>query len=93
MNTLCRPHPDPLPEGGHLLGHALQNGSVHPRVCSLGDAASDHLKQPTPMGRVIKVRCVHPTRFWVEDGLLGAFTSDEGEIKTTALTGISRGGL
>jgi monoamine oxidase len=47
-------------------------------------AARDHLTESTPMGWVIKVHCVYPTRFWTEDGLSGAVTSDEGAIRATA---------
>jgi len=47
-------------------------------------AARDHLSESTPMGWVIKVHCVYPTRFWRDAGLSGAVTSDEGAIRTTA---------
>jgi monoamine oxidase len=47
-------------------------------------AARDHLMESTPMAWVIKVHCVYPTRFWAEDGLSGAVTSDEGAIRATA---------
>ena len=47
-------------------------------------AARDHLTESTPMGWVIKVHCVYPTRFWREQGLSGAVTSDEGAIRSTA---------
>jgi monoamine oxidase len=47
-------------------------------------AARDHLTESTPMGWVIKVHCVYPTRFWREENLSGAVTSDEGAIRATA---------
>src|SRR5262249_45758985 len=47
-------------------------------------AARDHLTESTPMGWVIKVHGVYPTRFWAEEGLSGAVTSDEGAIRATA---------
>jgi monoamine oxidase len=47
-------------------------------------AARDHLTQSTPMAWVIKAHCVYPTRFWAEEGLSGAVTSDEGAIRATA---------
>jgi monoamine oxidase len=47
-------------------------------------AARDHLTQRTPMGWVIKVHCVYPTRFWAEEGLSGKVASDEGAIRATA---------
>ena len=34
-------------------------------------AVRDHLSQRTPMRWLIKVHCVYPTRFWLEDGLSG----------------------
>jgi monoamine oxidase len=47
-------------------------------------ASRDHLTQSTPMGWVIKVHCIYPTRFWHDAGLSGGVTSDEGAIRTTA---------
>jgi monoamine oxidase len=47
-------------------------------------ASRDHLTQSTPMGWVIKVHCIYPTRFWRDAGLSGGVTSDEGAIRTTA---------
>jgi monoamine oxidase len=47
-------------------------------------AARDHLTQRTPMGWVIKVHCVYPTRFWAEAGLSGKVASDEGAIRAAA---------
>jgi monoamine oxidase len=47
-------------------------------------AARDHLTESTPMGWVIKVHCVYPTRFWTKDGLSGAVTSDDGAVRATA---------
>jgi len=47
-------------------------------------ASRDHLTESTPMGWVIKVHCIYPTRFWVDAGLSGAVTSDEGAVRTTA---------
>lgn len=47
-------------------------------------AARDHLTESTPMGWVIKVHCIYPTRFWLESGLSGGVTSDEGAIRATA---------
>jgi monoamine oxidase len=47
-------------------------------------AARDHLTQRTPMGWVIKVHCLYPTRFWRDDSLSGAVTSDEGAMRATA---------
>jgi monoamine oxidase len=47
-------------------------------------AARDHLTESTPMGWVIKVHCVYPIRFWREQNLSGAVTSDEGAIRATA---------
>src|SRR5262249_27618286 len=47
-------------------------------------AARDHLTESTPMGWVIKVHCVYRSRFWREQGLSGAVTSDEGAIRATA---------
>jgi monoamine oxidase len=47
-------------------------------------AARDHLTQRTPMGWVIKVHCVYPTRFWADEGLSGRVASDEGAIRATA---------
>jgi len=47
-------------------------------------AARDHLTESTPMGWVIKAHCVYPNRFWLDAGLSGAVTSDEGVVRTTA---------
>jgi monoamine oxidase len=47
-------------------------------------AARDHLTESTPMGWVIKVHCVYPTRFWRDQNLSGAVTSDEGVVRATA---------
>ena len=47
-------------------------------------AARDHLTESTPMGWVIKVHCVYPTRFWRDQNLSGAVTSDEGGVRATA---------
>jgi monoamine oxidase len=47
-------------------------------------AARDHLTQRTPMGWVIKVHCVYPTRFWAEEGLSGKVVSDRGAVRATA---------
>jgi monoamine oxidase len=47
-------------------------------------ASRDHLTESTPMGWVIKVHCIYPTRFWHDAGLSGGVTSDEGAIRTTA---------
>ena len=47
-------------------------------------AARDHLTESTPMGWMIKVQCVYPTRFWRDQNLSGAVTSDEGVIRATA---------
>ena len=44
-------------------------------------AARDHLTESTPMGWVIKVHCIYPTRFWLTDNLSGAVASDSGAIK------------
>jgi monoamine oxidase len=44
-------------------------------------AARDHLTASTPMGWVIKVHCVYPTRFCSNDRLSGAVTRDEGAIR------------
>jgi monoamine oxidase len=47
-------------------------------------AARDHLTQRTPMGWVIKVHCVYPTRFWADEGLSGKVVSDRGAVRATA---------
>src|SRR5215469_13204647 len=44
-------------------------------------AARDHLTESTPMGWVIKVHCIYPTRFWQQDNLSGAVASDSGAIR------------
>jgi monoamine oxidase len=44
-------------------------------------AARDHLTESTPMGWVIKVHCIYPTRFWQTDNLSGAVASNTGAIK------------
>jgi monoamine oxidase len=36
------------------------------------------------MGWVIKMHCVYPARFWRNQNLSGAVTSDEGVVRTTA---------
>src|SRR5262245_27175086 len=50
------------------------------RICYVPalPAARDLLTESTPMGWVIKVHCVYPTRFWLNQNLSGAVTSDEG---------------
>jgi len=47
-------------------------------------AARDHLTESTPMGWVIKVHCVYATRFWRDQNLSGAVTSDKGVVRATA---------
>jgi len=47
-------------------------------------AARDHLTQRSPMGWIIKVHCVYPTRFWAEEGLSGRVVSDEGDVRVVA---------
>jgi len=47
-------------------------------------ANRDQVTQRAPMGWLIKVHCVYPERFWADDGLSGAVTSDEGAIRVTA---------
>jgi len=47
-------------------------------------AARDHLTQRTPMGWIIKVHCIYPTRFWIHDGFSGQVTSNHGAIKVCA---------
>ena len=44
-------------------------------------AARDHLTESTPMGWVIKVHCIYPTRFWQQKNLSGAVASDSGAIR------------
>jgi monoamine oxidase len=44
-------------------------------------AARDHLTESTPMGWVIKVHCIYPTRFWQTENLSGAVASDSGAIR------------
>jgi monoamine oxidase len=44
-------------------------------------AARDHLTESTPMGWVIKVHCIYPTRFWQTENLSGAVASDGGVVK------------
>jgi len=44
-------------------------------------AARDHLTESTPMGWVIKVHCIYPTRFWQQKSLSGAVASDSGAIR------------
>ena len=44
-------------------------------------AARDHLTESTPMGWVIKVHCIYPTRFWQQENLSGAVSSDSGAIR------------
>jgi monoamine oxidase len=48
--------------------------------------ARDQLTQRTPMGWVITVHCVYPTRFWRDDGLSAQVTSDAGGVRVTADT-------
>jgi monoamine oxidase len=47
-------------------------------------AARDHLCQRAPMRWVVKVHCVYPERFWVDDGLSAAAAADEGLMRMTA---------
>jgi monoamine oxidase len=47
-------------------------------------AARDHLTESTPMGWVIKAHCIYSSRFWLDQGLSGAVTSNQGAIRTTA---------
>jgi monoamine oxidase len=44
-------------------------------------AARDHLTESTPVGWLIKVHCIYPTRFWQRDSLSGAVNSDSGAIR------------
>ena len=44
-------------------------------------AARDHLTESTPMGWLIKVHCIYPTRFWKPHDLSGAVNSDSGAIR------------
>lgn len=43
--------------------------------------ARDHLTESTPMGWLIKVHCIYPTRFWQQANLSGAVNSDSGAIR------------
>jgi monoamine oxidase len=47
-------------------------------------AGRDHLTQRLPMGWVIKVHCLYPSRFWAENGLSGKVISDDGAVRATA---------
>jgi monoamine oxidase len=47
-------------------------------------AARDHLTQRTPMGWIIKVHCIYARRFWLEEGLSGQVTVDEGVVTACA---------
>ena len=47
-------------------------------------AVRDRLSQRAPMRWLIKVHCVYPTRFWLEDGLSGLAQSDAGVVRLCA---------
>ena len=44
-------------------------------------AVRDHLTESTPVGWLIKVHCIYPTRFWQQENLSGAVNSDTGAIR------------
>ena len=47
-------------------------------------ALRDHLMQRAPMRWAIKVHCLYPRRFWVDEGLSGQTISDDGAVRVCA---------